>query len=846
MGLGNLIGKVFGKITGLLASFDPISFLINTAVSWVVGELIADEVQQDIDDRYSGVLVNKQSNIAQIPVIYGERKVGGTRVFVSTGGEKNKYLYVVLVLCEGEVDSIGDVYINDVISSDSRYAGLITIQKHLGSDDQTASGMLIGGNVGWTAAHRLRGIAYLAMRFEWNQDVFGGVPNVTAIVRGRKVYDPRTGSTAYSTNPALCLRDYLTNARFGKGLAASAVDDTAISAAANKCDTLVTPYNGASQQKLFECNTVLDTSRRLLDNTKVLLSGMRGILPYRDGAYSLIVEDQGTSVFSFNSGNMMSDLAIQAEKKSNKYNRVIATFADPDSNWQLNQIEYPPAGSALAVQYLADDGLELVGRVDLQTVTDIYMAEDLAEIILERSRQSKIVAFTATSEALKVTVGDIVDITHATPAWTAKPFRVASVGLNIDGTVDIEAVEHQDSIYPWVSKSQAPIIPDTNLPDPYGGVAKPGVPSVAENLYITKSGAGVKARVALDWAEADDIFVQEYEAEYKLTTATSYSHIGRIPNTDAEVLDIAPGIYTFRVRALSVVAKSDWSETDPIEVFGLSTPPAALANVELQSVSSLAVIEWDQSTDLDVRIGGKVEIRHSILTVGASWSDSVSLGKALPGEATQALLPLLPGTYLLRAVDSSDIYSPVATVVAEGATALAYSSVGTVTEHPTFGGTFTDCYLDGGRIELIGADTIDDWADFDAVTDFDIGEDGNKLLGYYKFSAGIDAGVVKRQQLVRTIKSSVVNDLDLFDERAANIDDWADFDGIDTSAGDCRIFVRYTDDDPTGSPTWSAWELLKVNEYNHRAFEFRAELTVDDPAYNIEISELSVTAQEVA
>ena len=67
----------------------------------LIGDVIGFLVGADFDDQSQaqGVLVNKSSNIANIPVIYGTRKVGGTRVFLSTGGNDNEYLYIALVLC---------------------------------------------------------------------------------------------------------------------------------------------------------------------------------------------------------------------------------------------------------------------------------------------------------------------------------------------------------------------------------------------------------------------------------------------------------------------------------------------------------------------------------------------------------------------------------------------------------------------------------------------------------------------------------------------------------------------------------------------------------------------------
>ena len=74
-----------------------------------------------------------------------------------------------------------------------------------------------------------------------------------------------------------------------------------------------------------------------------------------------------------------------------------------------------------------------------------------------------------------------------------------------------------------------------------------------------------------------------------------------------------------------------------------------------------------------------------------------------------------------------------------------------------------------------------------------------------------------------------------------------DIDGGDSGAADVQVYVRTTDDDPNGSPlAWSSWQLLQVSEFNNRAFEFQARLTSDDPVYNVEVSAMTITKDEVA
>ncbi|MCP6756604.1 hypothetical protein NL533_33770, partial [Klebsiella pneumoniae] len=84
-----------------------------------------------------------------------------------------------------------------------------------------------------------------------------GIPNVSAVVNGKKVYDPRDGTTEWSNNAALCIRDYLTSS-YGFNCSSDEINDTYFSSAANHCDESVTLTTGGSQNR-FTCDGVVDT-----------------------------------------------------------------------------------------------------------------------------------------------------------------------------------------------------------------------------------------------------------------------------------------------------------------------------------------------------------------------------------------------------------------------------------------------------------------------------------------------------------------------------------------------------------------------------------------------------------
>ena len=550
------------------------AWIANLAVSAVVSWLTAPDVD-DIEEQLKGTLVNKASNLAAIPVIYGKRKVGGTRVFVETSGTDNQFLYIALVLCEGEVNSIGNVWIDDVLSTDSRFIGDVTITKHLGADNQSADSTLTNAP-SWTSDHKLSGIAYLGIRLKWDKEVFSSIPNFHAEVEGRKCYDPRadsgTGDTIYTTNPAICLLDYLTNSRYGKGLPTTAFESEVFAgsvgtsswhAAADKCEVSVTPYSGASSIDRYSCNAVLDTNLSIIDNVKTLLSGMQGIMPYTQGEYRLVIEDNvSTSAeFDFTEEHIIDGIVITGEKRSNKFNRVIVTFANPDKNWQQDQIEYPEAGSSTYTDYLSNDNsFALEKRVGLNTITNVYQAMGIARTILRKSRQNLRCSFLATSEALKCAVGDIVTVTHSTPDWTQKPFRVMDIVLQSDGTVTLAMVEHQNTVYTWGTIDEADNFPDTGLPNPTSVIAPTYLVIYSgENYQLTNNDGTTQPRMKVQWTHSTDKFVDHYIIQY----TNNYPFYDEELKTDGSPISIS-GVqsgttYNVRVKAVnSLGISSPW------------------------------------------------------------------------------------------------------------------------------------------------------------------------------------------------------------------------------------------------------------------------------------------------
>lgn len=862
-----------------------IQFVITTAISYIISPK-PKAPRQSSQDEAKGTLVNKDSNNNPIPVVYGKRQVGLTRVFVESSGADNQYLYIAGVLCEGGgagITAIDEVYVDDklvtfdgsltdgtirgVSSGDANYykggESLISIQSFFGLDNQSASSLL-DETTNWTSDHKLSGLAYVALRFKWNQDAFNGLPEVRVTVRGKKIYDPRLDSTkggsgshrqdtastwAYSANSSLVLLDYLRNSRYGKGLPNDAFEtnyDT-FKTSANTCDTQVTPYSGATSDiNLFETNAVIDSEKKVLENVRELLVPMRAIFNYTQGKYKIIIEGSGSSQLLLTKDNVVSEVKLQGESKSEKYNRVIGTFTNPEKDYQSDTVSFPPFDdSALPVEdqhatMLAEDNNTLLERsFDMIHVTSPYQAEEICENILKRSRNNLKAEVTVTSEALNLSIGDIVTATYDTAGFSAKPFRVMSLAINSDSTVTLGLEEHQDNFYTWESKSQAPTIADTVLPNPFS-VSAPASVTLGDQLILYSDGVVITALDVTIGASPDN-FVDYYQVEYKLSTATDYIIAGQGKGLIQRILNVIDGeTYNVRVRAFNTLGVSSTYTSATRTIIGGIAPPSDVIDFSCNIIGGDAHLSWQQITDLDLAY---YQIRYSTQTTGASWGNSVSLVEKVARPATSVTVPARVGSYLIKAVDKNGNYSSNETVIATNVSAIGnYNAVASQTESPTFSGTKNNVIVSDGTLRLDSSELFDSAiGNFDSATSFfDSGVTAYDLYseGNYVFANPIDIGAVHTSRVTASITQTSDNLDDLFDSRTGNFDDsGSNFDGDTPANCNAHLEIALSND----NITYTDFRNFVVGDYTARYYKFRVFLRSFDLSSTPVISALSVS-----
>ena len=864
---------------------DFVGDLVGDAIGWLIPQPEIPDFGENLAEQTNrGVLVNKFNANAHIPIVYGTRKVGGNVVFLETSGTDNQYLYMAIVLSEGEVNDITAIFINDnqvtwsgdiadntqitVGSGDANFfsgSSLITCEPHFGSDSQTASSLLSTLS-SWTSNHRLRGLCYLAIRFEWNQDKFGSLPTVQAVVQGKKVYNPNLDSTVtggsgshradtsstweYSDNPILQLLDYLRNDRFGMGIANSYFDSNFADwqTATDVCDANITPYSGANQIDLMDSHTVVDTSKKAIDNVKEFVRGSRSYLNFSGGIYNILVETTSSASITLTEDNIIGGISVNSKNKNSRYNRVIVNFTNPEKNYQSDTVQFPPVdetGLASADQHAtmktADGGLLLEGRFDFPMFTSPYQAQEMAEIILRRSRSSLDISLTADATALDLAVGDVVNITHATPSFSAKAFRIQGMNVNSDHTVSLQCSEHQDSFYTFGTQQEVASIPTTTLPNPFV-IQPPASVTLSDQLIEYNDGTVI---VALDITvgASPDNFIDFYQVEYKLSTDSDFIIYAQGSGLNHRVLNVIDQqTYDVRVKAVSTAGISSTYVSAQRKIVGAIAPPSDITDFSCNVSGQEAHLSWEAVTDLDLAF---YNLRFSEETDGtADWQNSVALVEKISRPATSISVPVRQGTYLIKAVDKLGNFSSNATAIISNVTsAINFNNIATQSEHPTFGGTFTDTILIDGAIELDSTELFDSASgNFDDDTDrfFDQGASNFDFVstGNYEFENVIDIGAKHTVRITASMTQTSDNPDDLFDGRSGNFDDASsNFDG-DTPAN-CNAHLEIaTSDDNT---TFTDFRGFVIGEYEARYYKFRVVLISRDNASTPVVSQVSVT-----
>jgi hypothetical protein len=421
-------------------------------------------------------------------------------------------------------------------------------------------------------------------------------------------------------------------------------------------------------------------------------------------------------------------------------------------------------------------------------------------------------------------------------------FRVLSVTEGEGGVYSVTALSYNASIYAAIESDLSLEFRDiSNLsaqPDP------PNTINATEHLY--QDGQSVLTAVELSWI-APTQRVSGFRVEYRLDN-DNWLQVNTT-NPSVRLTGLRAGTLYVQIRSVNNLNKLSTASLAQFALVGKTAPPGDVQNLTIEPISAnSARLRWDATVDLDVKVGGRVHIRHTNLTDGTgTWSNSVDLIPAIAGYNTEAIVPLVEGEILIKFEDDGGRQSPNETsVIVDFPDALGLFPVQSRREDqdaPPFQGQKTNVFY-SDEYDALVLDTLnlfDDAPDVDAIVNFDYQGDVAGS-GEYEFINTLDLEGVYALDLKRYFVTRGFYPSDLIDERTSLVDDWQDWDGAIVDQVNAKLMLRHTDDNPAGLPTWTTWQEFVNGTFRGRAFQFKAELQSFDISQNIIVDELGYEA----
>ncbi len=812
------------------------TFLTHTAMGAAINALAPKPSLSVASSASRGYSVAGASGAAlDHQVIYGEARVGGVRVYDASTGGKNEFLHRVIAFAGHEVNSFEEIYINDEVAtidgsgnvtSPSRYNGFVRIKEHLGSDTQVADSDLVSETSTltegrWDATHRLRGIAYLYVRFKYNAEAFpNGIPTVSAKIKGKKVYDPRTTNTAWSDNAALCIRDYLTSG-YGLDQPSSRIDDTLVDDAADICDETV------ESESRYTCNGSFTTGQEPASILNSLLTSMGGLLWYGQGKWRMRAAKYQTPVLTLDEDDLRSSISVSTRhSRRDNFNSVKGKFSGDETDWQ--EADYPQVD---------DDGIYLTTDNNLSNVLDFPLpftdsskrAQRIARIALRRNREQLTVSASFGLRAFNVQVGDNISLTNSRLGFSAKPFEVLSwtFGLAEDNDIQVEMTlrEISSAVFTDVDGS---VFEQNNTTLPDGSRAVPIGLSLDSEVRIVNEHL---TNIILATVTTSEPFnIDRVEVQFKLSTDTDFKVAGVGDVGTFEILDTLDQTYDIRARSYSFLGvKSDFILEENFVVSGLADPPSDVTGLAAEANGASIHLEWEPVSDLDLSF---YRVRHATEETGATWANATTSVEKVPRPGNAFTVPAKPGTYMLRAFDKTGNASVNYTSVVLPEAALEdFSNNSVQTESPGFSGTKTGCSVTSNELKI---------TDVTGTPSF---------VATYEFSNYIDTGSVRRFRSRIDLETRRVDDsAGLWDDLPGQFDSlpglFDDFTGLAMfSDTNVTFYIATTPDDPSGSPTWSSWQKFRAGDFYARAAKFKIELNSDSVNVTPSIDTLKAIVQ---
>lgn len=689
-------------------------------------------------------LVNIVSSVAKRDAVFGRVRKSGAVFYKASTGENNKDMYMAIALAGHEIDAVEAIYLNDVlvtldgsgnVTSDpysvrTTHSGLgstppgdafnvrevfssgrdggafsgvytwqyytytsnVKIAIHLGAPGQVADSMLVSAfPADWSSNNVVQGVAYLVAKLTFNETSFPtGLPAISAVIRGAKLYDPRDAVTRWSENPALMMRWLYESPFFGKATV-TAEEDARIATAANNCDistnylvgstyfttslfraSLVQPYGGACDEAFTELATAMAGSWAFAGGSLFVRAGVftAAVLDMTEADLAVVNRAGATET--------QTPIKIGVHRaRAQQFNTAKVVIWDQGQDYKQVSLT-PLVGESLKTR----DGVELVQDMSFAAVGYAPQALHIAGVLMRDARDPLTVEIPFKLSAYRLELFDTISLTISRYGWNAKLFTVQGRTWTTDGSILLTLKETSAAIYEKDAGFLAQgFAINTNLPKPWQVALVGALTITSGTAELVKQADGtVVSRMRISWPQTSDgAVLQNGRIEVQYRRADSAGEWTQLSVDGADTSAVTAQVtdyvyYVVRARARTTTGVGDWNTQIQHIVVGKTAPPSSVASISYSFEPVGVRIDWLAVSDADLS-------RYELRTGGTSWETAVKIDQSV--NPSYLWKVQIKGSRIVRvkAIDTSGNYSlteAVATVAISGpaATVGYYSFIG--------------------------------------------------------------------------------------------------------------------------------------------------------------------------
>lgn len=418
-------------------------------------------------------------------------------------------------------------------------APVVRVLKHLGGANDTADAYLRSILPDkWPATAVLRGMCYTVVTLDLNHPEFqGGLVPIHAVIRGRKLYDPRDGQTRWSQNPALAIMDYLTSPLCGVPMAD--LPAAQFITAANVCDE-ASPTGGAR----YTVNGTVSSDQGQASVLEAMTQAMAGGLVATTwdvfaGKYiapvAALAQEDVVGSLSINPG--VSDASV--------YNGVKGQYIGPENKHV--QTDFTPYQNPT---YREADGRDLYTNIDFPFTDSLQRITNLARIFTEDQRNGFTIKGEFSLKAWPLKVGQRITFTSAFLGQSAKVYRITDKSYAPNSAVQLTLKEDAASIWDYADAVVLDSTPNSDLPDPWQIDPLDSITcSSGEAALLRQADGSTVPRILVTWPAIAQPNATQIDIEWRAVSSPTWERTTvSASDTRAYLSPITPGFF-YMVRA---------------------------------------------------------------------------------------------------------------------------------------------------------------------------------------------------------------------------------------------------------------------------------------------------------